>query len=394
MWAVFRAATVICACIIGLLLSISGQKALAEEIPYSAQPVIISPDDKLPELTARSAILMDAATGQIIYARDAKSRRYPASTTKMMTLIVALEKGNVEDYVTVSRRAAGLEGSTLWLEPGDRMRLGDLLYGIMMMSGNDATVAIAEHIAGSEKAFVALMNEKAAAIGANNTHFVNPHGLPHEAHYTTAYDLAQIAAYGYQNPLFAEIVGKREQYFAWIKDPAHKWRNENQMLWLYEGVNGVKTGYTDLAGRCLVTGAKQKGVQLIAVVLDATYMWNDSIALLDYGFSKVKLKEFVARGKDMGKVPVRFGRQISVPVKAEQGIALPVIKGEEEKLRQVTELPPSVEAPIQVGDTLGAIKVFCQDREVARADLVATQSVERQSFFWTLWEWIRGLLLH
>ena len=283
-----------------------------KEMPRPDIPgLVISPDDPLQNLTARSAVVIDAASGQVIYERNKDERRFPASTTKIMTLILALEHSNMDDMVTVSSNAAGTEGSTLWLEAGEKIRMGDLLYGMMMHSGNDATVAVAEHIAGSVDKFAAMMTAKAHEIGAVNTNFANANGLPRDDHYTTAYDLAKITAYGYRVPGFEQIVSTKEIDFDWVKDPSHHLRNENQMLWLYRGANGVKTGYTDAAGRCLVSGAKKDGLQLVAVVLDSVYMWNDSIKLLDYGFAHVEPDTIVKEGDTVGYANVarRHGPQ-------------------------------------------------------------------------------------
>ena len=169
-----------------------------------------------PAVTAKAAIIMDATTGEVLYAKDAESRRYPASTTKMMTLLVALEKGRLDDWVVASKAAHETEGSSLYLEAGEKQRLLDLLYGIMLVSGNDATVAVAEHIAGSVPAYARLMTQKAQEIGAVNTQFANSSGLPDPNHYSTAHDLARIAAYGYRTqPLFAEIVSSKRRVMPW-----------------------------------------------------------------------------------------------------------------------------------------------------------------------------------
>ena len=355
--------------------------------------LVISPSDKLPNLTARSAVVMDAATGTVIYSRDMDARRYPASTTKIMTLIVALEHGNLDDVVTVSKNAAGMEGSTLWLEPGDKVPLGELLYGMMMASGNDATIAVAEHIAGSVPAFVRMMNEKAEEIGARDTHFVNPNGLPDEKHYSTAHDLALIAAYGYRLPEFEEIVSTKETTFPWVKDDTRRLRNENQMLWLYEGGNGVKTGYTDAAGRCLVSGAKEKGLQLVAVVLDSVYMWNDSIALLDYGFDQVQPEEILRKGQVVGSVPVGFF-QGELEVKAARDFSIATLKGGQKvKYDQKIEVLDSLEAPIKEGTKVGRLVLTREGKEVGAVDLLAAQNLEleEQGLFSRLMAWFRSL---
>jgi len=351
--------------------------------------LVVSPADPLQKLTARSAIVMDTVTGQILYERDIDARRYPASTTKMMTLIVALEHGKLDDIVTISKNAEGVEGSTLWLVQGDKIPLGELLTGMMMHSGNDATVAVAEHIAGSVPAFVRMMNDKAEELGANSTHFMNPNGLPDEKHYTTAYDLAKIAAYGYSLPHFEEIVGKQEALYDWVKDPAKKLRNENQMLWLYRGANGVKTGYTDAAGRCLVSAARRDGMQLVAVVLDSYYMWNDSIALLDYGFQNAHPKTLVKKGEVVAKVDVADGRHDELELIAAESLVAVEKTGETAKVERKVEVPREVAAPIKKGDVIGKVICYYDGKAQGSIYLLAAQDVEYYSFWDNLLKTLR-----
>ncbi|SDP30772.1 D-alanyl-D-alanine carboxypeptidase family protein [Selenomonas ruminantium] len=351
--------------------------------------LVVSTADPLQKLTARSAIVMDAVTGTVLYERDIDARRYPASTTKMMTLIVALEHGNLNDIVTVSKNAEGVEGSTLWLVQGDKIPLGELLAGMMMHSGNDATVAVAEHIAGSVPAFVQMLNEKAGEIGAYNTHFVNPNGLPDDNHYTTAFDLAKIAAYGYSIPHFEEIVSRQEATYEWVKDPSKQLRNENQMLWLYRGGNGVKTGYTEAAGRCLVSAARRDGMQLVAVVLDSYYMWNDSIALLDYGFQNARPKNLVKKGEVVTKVDVADGRQDELELVASESLVAAEKVGENGKVEKKIEVPDEVAAPIKKGDVVGKVVCYYDGKRQGAINLLAANDVEYYSFWDNVWNWLR-----
>ena len=337
--------------------------------------------DKLPQMTATSAIVIEAKTGHVLYERNAEQKMYPASTTKMMTLITALESNDLDEIVTVSDRASGAEGSTLWLEIGERIPLGDLLHGMMMISGNDAAIAIAEHVDGTVPKFAEHMTRRAHELGATGTNFVNANGLPDENHYTTAHDLAKIAAYGYTLDNFEKIVGTKEASFPWVHDDANKLlRNENQMLWLYEGVNGVKTGYTDAAGRCLVSAANRNGVQLIAVVLDSLYIWNDSIALLDYGFSKVGNEAIVHADQTAATLPIEAGRKKSMEVKTVDEIIMPTFSDDATAYSLEYDLPSFLRAPIKKGDEVGRVKVLCDGKEVAQTEVVATADVEQKSF--------------
>ena len=341
----------------------------------------VAPGDKLPNVTAISAIVIEAKTGHIIYQREAHKRMFPASTTKMMTLITALEYGKLDEIVTVGKNASGAEGSTLWLEVGEKIPLKDLLYGMMMISGNDSAIAIAEHVDGSVNKFAAHMTTLARSIGARGTNFTNANGLPDTNHYTTAYDLALMAAYGYSLDNFEEIVSTKEKTFPWVHDPTHLLRNENQMLWLYQGGNGVKTGYTDAAGRCLISASNRNGVQLIAVVLDSLYMWNDSIELLDYGFSKVENSTVVKANEMVETLPIISGRKKKMRVKTTNEIIMPVFKDNPETYEIKYDLPSFLRAPIKTGDVVGKVRVICDGKEAAESDIIATTDVEQKSFF-------------
>ena len=339
-----------------------------------------------PVLSAKSAILIEAATGKVLYSKNSEERKYPASTTKMMTLITALEHGNPDDIVIASANAANTEGSTLWLAQGEQQKMLDLLYGVMLVSGNDAAVAVAEHISGSTDKFAALMTTKAHAIGASNTNFTNSSGLPDPKHYSTALDLSKIAAYGYKNPLFAEIVSTRSRTIPWPgKDHARALHSENRLLYTYEGGNGVKTGYTEAAGRCLVSAAKRDNIQLIAVVLDADTMWSDSIALLDYGFRQVKPAVLYQQGDILKTVRISNGKSGSVPLALTDNVIVSVSDNDDDKFRTIIDAPASVEAPVVSGQKLGTVRVLYEDKEFASIELVATKSVERKTFFGMLW---------
>ena len=346
-----------------------------------------------PIITAKSAIVMDAATGKVLYAKDAEAKRYPASTTKMMTLIVALENGNLDDVIEASEKASKTEGSSLWLEHGEKLTLRDLLYGVMLVSGNDATVAVAEHIAGSVDAYAKLMTKKAHEIGAVHTSFTNSSGLPDPNHYSTAHDLAMIAAYGYKNPLFEEFVSTKSKIIPWaMNDFGRELFNENRMLWLYEGGNGVKTGYTDAAGRCLVSGAKREGVQLVAVVLDSEFMWNDSIALLEYSFKQIKAVKLYNAESVVKNVLVDSGVKSTVDIAVKEDVVIPMVDEDKQNFVTVVDIPERINAGFAKGDKLGTLRVMYHDKEVAATDLIATHSVEKKSFFQAVYKSLTNIV--
>lgn len=247
---------------------------------------------------AEAAAVIDVASGRIVYQKQGDKRLRIASLTKVMTAIVAIEHGNLSDVVKVSGNAHGKEGSSLYLRLGEEMSLHTMLYGLMLRSGNDAATAIAEHVGGSEEGFVYLMNEKARLIGMRNTGFRNPHGLDEDGHYSSATDMALLAAYALRNRVFREIVGTPVK-----KAPNpneswdYTWVNKNKMLLMYEGADGVKTGYTKLANRTLISSATRGGQQFAVVTLNDRDDWNDHRKLLDYAFRHYPLTTIVRQGE-------------------------------------------------------------------------------------------------
>jgi D-alanyl-D-alanine carboxypeptidase (penicillin-binding protein 5/6) len=235
-----------------------------------------------PVLTARNVALLDAATGRLLYARAAEERVAPASLTKMMTALVALELGQPQQRITATPDVY-VEPVVIGLDAGETMTLEDLLYGLLLPSGNDAAVAIAEGVGGSIPQFVAAMNRKAAELGLRNTHFMNPHGLDQPGHYSTAYDLARLLAALMQQPLAARIVGTRVHTVP--GPPLYQFRNSNPLLGVVPGVDGGKTGFTDLAGRCLAVTAQREGHRVVAVVLNSQNPGQDAQALLEFAYT-------------------------------------------------------------------------------------------------------------
>lgn len=238
-----------------------------------------------PSISANNAVLIEQDTGEILYEKKAFEERPIASITKIMTAILAIESGKMEEETVVSRKAIYTEGSSIYLEQGEKIKVKDLVYGLMLRSGNDAAVAIAEHIGESEEGFIFLMNNKATWLGMNNSHFMNPHGLDAEEHYSSAYDMAILTQYAMHNETFKEISGTT----SYLSDNrSYSWRNKHRLVTgYYPHATGGKTGYTRRTGRTLVTTAEKEGVSLIAVTLNAPNDWNDHIQLMEWGFDKV-----------------------------------------------------------------------------------------------------------
>lgn len=263
---------------------------------------------------ARSAALIDVESGRLLYSNRGDEQMLIASLTKIMTAIVAIENGDLNAVVKVSKNAYAKEGSSIYLKLGEEMKLETMLYGLMLRSGNDAAAAIAEHIGGSEEGFAYLMNAKAQELGLTNSHFMNPHGLDAAGHYSSANDMAKLTAYAMHNPVFKEIVKTQEKtadnpYEEWD----YKWSNKNKMLRLYEGADGVKTGYTKKALRCLVSSATKNGQQLVAVTLNDGNDWNDHASLLNFGFNHYPLKELIHRGDRVSGYELVAGKDFSYP---------------------------------------------------------------------------------
>lgn len=294
---------------------------------YAAPLPLVRAENSSISTHARAAALIDVESGRILYSSRGDEPMLIASLTKIMTALVAVENGDLQSKVKVGKNAFAKEGSSLYLKLGEEMTLEDMLYGLMLRSGNDAATAIAEHVGGSEEGFVYMMNAKAQELGLAHTHFANPHGLDAEGHYSSANDLAVLTAYAMHNPVFKQIVKTQEKtadnpYEKWD----YKWLNKNKMLRLYEGADGVKTGYTKQALRCLVSSATRNGQQLVAVTLNDGNDWNDHAALLDFGFNHYPLKTLVERGEGISGYGFVTGKTFAYPL------------GQGEEARLVTRL--------------------------------------------------------
>ncbi len=325
-------------------------------------------------------MLIEATTGTVVYGKNERMRMHPASTTKIMTALLAIELGDTESTVLVSGKAAGIVGSSLWLRKGQKMKLGDLIRGTMLKSGNDGCVAIAEHIAGSEKDFVRMMNVKARKLGAMNTRFANPHGLTEPNHYSTAFDLALMARYGLKYPLFADIVSTREAEVTLTQGESEEKRklaNTNWLLWSFEGADGVKTGTTAAAGYCLVASATRNGVQFISVVLDSDARWSDSARLLSYGFDKFHVMTFAEKGRTLTKIRVEGGMEPEVGVMPEDDMRIIVPRALSHLIEERIILDEPLIAPVGSGQTIGRLAIVFDKEELARVNLVAETSVAK-----------------
>ena len=341
-----------------------------------------------PSVSAQRAIVMDQDTGRVLYEKDAHTKSRIASITKIMTAILAIESGKLDETVKVSSNAVRTEGSSIYLKPGEKIKLEDLVYGLMLRSGNDSAVAIAETVGGSLDGFVYLMNKKAEEIGMVNSHFANPHGLDdHEDHYSTAYDMAILTRYAMQNEKYREIAGTKVHT---SPDPEHdwerKWKNKNRLLTeLYKYCTGGKTGYTKRAKRTLVSTATKNNENLIAVTLNGPDDWNDHIDMFEYGFSDFDSVIVVSEGVIKAIKDEFYKGKVFI----ERDVLLSLKKEEKENVRVEYKLlkPEDSWRDGNVPDVVGKVVIYLNDKEVEAVPIFFTQEeVKEKKSWWKFWK--------
>lgn len=347
----------------------------------STSSTVNSIDLEEPNITADYAILIEAATGRVIYEKNADEKAYPASTTKMLTCVLAIEKGDLDKTLSVSQRAAWTEDPYVGFQQGDMLKERDLLKALMMVSDNSSAVVLAEGIGGSVEGFAKMMNDKAKEIGLTNSHFVTPNGLPDDDHYSTARDMAKIAAYGWHNEKFREFSGTEMDTIEWVS-PVNKRmvvKNSNKLLGTMPGVNGIKTGWTNAAGGCLAASAKRDGVQLIAVVLhsdDVNTRFTEAGNLLEYGFSKVKKMKSMDKSRTERTVLVSHGEGFKVTAHPQEDVKFPLLQGDSEKDYTIKISGSGVvEAPIEKGQRVGQATVYYKGKKLNSIPMVADKDV-------------------
>ena len=340
------------------------------------------------EISAKSACLIVAESGEIVYEKEPYMKLPMASTTKMMTALVAAESGCWEEVATISVNAQNQEGSSIYLEENDRVKLSDLVSGMLLNSGNDAAVATAEHISGNSESFAKLMTERARKIGAVNTSFENPSGLDGENHYSTAYDLALIGSEVIKNEYLSPIIQSKEMKITNQDGDVTYLRNHNKLLWSYEGMIGVKTGFTKKSGRCLVTAAKRDGITLVAVTLSDPCDWKDHKEMLDYGFGRCESRVEIEAGDVLKEVSV--GDE-NLKIVAGESLAAVDVKDIKEERELRVSIIKEIKAPINKGEKLGEAQLYQNGRLIGEIDLVAESDVfeirkEKEGFFRTIKE--------
>ncbi|WP_454913133.1 D-alanyl-D-alanine carboxypeptidase family protein [Stutzerimonas chloritidismutans] len=346
-----------------------------------------------PQLAAKSYMLMDAASGEVLVEHNGDERLPPASLTKLMTAYIAtleIQKGQISDsdMVTVSEKAWRTGGSRMFIQVNTQVSVDDLLHGIIIQSGNDASVAMAEHIAGSEEAFADLMNSTAQRLGMTNSHFMNATGLPDPDHYSSANDMAKLArAIIYEDPAHYAIYAQKEFFWNNIKQP-----NRNLLLWRDKTVDGLKTGHTEEAGYCLVASAVRDNMRLISVVFGTDSEQAraaETQKLLTYGFRFFETRTFYQKGTELAQAQVWKGQHDKLKAGLAQDLTMTLPRGQAEKLQAVMSFNGTLTAPIQQGDVIGKVEVKLEDKVVRSTDLVALETIEEGGLFRRFWDSIR-----
>lgn len=337
-----------------------------------------------PQTIAKAALLMDASSGRVLYAVNARQQMSPASVTKIMTGLIIAEKGDLNREVTISQAAADTPENSVWLEAGEKLTREQLLYACMLHSANDAAVALAESAAGSEKNFVELMNRRAGQLGMKDTHFDNPHGLETKTHYTSAYDLALVSREALNNGAFRKVVATKTKTIPWPdRDYDRLLINQNRLLYRYENALGIKTGYTKQAGNCVVGAAQKGSLLLIAVALNSSSVYQDLEQMLDYGFAHYHKETVKTRQELSVMVPVVNGQVKSVKAQPETDLTVAVTAKEQSRLSYKVYPRQQAEAPVKKGQVLGSCVMYLNGCEVGKVDLLAAAPVAPKPPFFT-----------
>ena len=320
-------------------------------------------------LSARQAVALEPVTGRHLLERETAARARMASTTKIMTALLICEPGNDLDRMRIPKEAVGIEGSPMYLQEGEVLTLQELLYGLMLSSGNDAAVALAIYCGGTVEGFVARMNDKARTLGLKDTHFANPNGLDAPDHYSSAADLAAMGAYAMENPIFAKSVSTKT-----VQAGGRALRNHNKLLWLLPGAEGIKTGFTKAAGRILVSSAQRQGRRLVAATMDAPDDWRDHQALLEAGFADFRIVPIISAGEQLGMRTI-LGGAGKVRLVAGENFSFALAQGEQPQI--VIGGQNFAYAPVAQGAEAGTAYVLLSGKIVGRVPLVYGETVEQ-----------------
>lgn len=338
---------------------------------------------------AKAAILIERESGRVLFEQNADERYPMASTTKIMTALIAVEHCSMDEIVTAGPNASGVEGTSIYLSEGEQLTMDQMLKGLMLRSGNDAAIAIAEHIAGDVETFASLMNARADMLGADAL-FVTPNGLDKGGHSASARAMALIARAAMGNEAFRQLVSMKEAVIPWVDNEYSRvLRNKNRLLSEYEGATGIKTGFTSAAGRCLVFSAERDGMELIGVVLNCPMWFDEAERMLDWGFENFSRQIAAQAGEKVAEAKVLNGQEESVSICAAESLCYPICASDEWRIEvQVNE---SLQAPVQAGDCAGYMAIIVNGEESARTELIAQTDVPRWSLLKTIREWLSNL---
>lgn len=337
--------------------------------------------------SAKSMCVMEATSKRVLESQNMNEKLAMASTTKIMTAITAIENcKNLDEYFTISPKAVGIEGTSIYLRKDETFTIRDLLYGLMLVSGNDASVAIGEQVGGSLNNFVELMNNTAKKIGAVNSHFDNTHGLDSKTHYTTAYDLALITSYAMQNPIFKEIVSTKNTKITNKEGKTRYLKNKNKLLNSFEGCNGVKTGFTDDAGRCLVSSAERDGMQIVCVVLNCGPMFEDCSRLMENAFNKYKLYDLTTFYDFQKNIKVNDGRVSDVAIDTFGHFYYPLTETELNSIKIKYDLVNELVAPVENHQEVGMTQIYLDKNLLFSEKIYTIERVRRNSLWQKLYD--------
>ena len=340
------------------------------------------------ETSAKSMVVIEAGSGRVLLDKNMDEQRAMASTTKIMTALLTVENvKNLDEVVEINDKAVGIEGTSMYLRKGEKLSVRELLFGLMLPSGNDAAMALAYHVGGSEENFVRMMNEKAESLMLKNTHFANPHGLDADGHYTSAYDLAIITAEGLKNQAFRDIVSTKNVKVKGSKAGEPRFlSNKNKLLRTFEGCNGVKTGFTDNAGRCFVGSAERDGMTLVCVVLNCGPMFEDCAKLLEQCFNKYKMREILKEFEVGERVAVSSGEKQFVETLTKKAFSYPLSDEEYLNLKIVKNLPKSLEAPIKKDEEIGNVEIYLDNNLLFSEKIYTISEVKSIKYLDKIWE--------
>ncbi len=354
---------------------------------------IFAANEKEPKITSTAAILMEQDTKRVLYGKNERSKVKIASTTKILTAIVAIENKSLEDKVTISKKAAATGGSTVGLKAGSEVTLKSLMYGMLLKSGNDCAVAIAEYVGGSTENFVDMMNKKAYEIGAKDTHSTNPHGLDTEDNYSTAYDLALITCYAKTNETLSKILGTESTTMTFGTTSKYL-ANTNRLLFTYEYCDGGKTGFTNIANRCLVATAKKDDLKIVAVLLGANttdIRFAETKELLQYGIENYEMTDVSQSVNWYIDIPVYKGNIYSYVKKFNFNQKLPLKEGELEQIYISQTIIPSMQAPVARGTYLGKLELYIDQEQLYSKDIYLEQEITKNTVLDYILKGLKGI---